>query len=1011
MARAMIVFFSGEGYPARARVNVPASQSFANDALALGQVIGGYRLDKEIGSGGTGRVFEATQLKLSRIAAIKILSADVAREPELVARFYQEARTVNEVRHPNIVDVVDFIEIEEPRCVAYVMELLRGPSLKEVLADRRLSVVQAVNIAIQLADALAAVHAVNVIHRDLKPSNVIVTGSLEGDLSSVPSIKLLELGIAKLPPGGGERPNPSGVILGTPAYVAPEQVGGDPIVPATDVYAIGEILFEMLAGTPLFFGEAIRIMHAKLSQSPPPIALPPETPNLDRLREIIEICVAFDPAARPSAKEIKEKLEACQARPPPQTRLPTFEYVPSLPPNAPHAQPAAREPSLPKRISTLPGPRARSELPRPVIPVERPKRTLRTVLLGFLAFVLLVAWLSGSITALIDALGIMPSIARSPPARRRAPIVNPLETKIAAWRDLPAIDEGATEAALAEARKHQLKDTWSSFVRADQLLRAAIAKEPKSPLLLARWAENVALWKEDMLSKAELEELSQTLEYAAHAGPNEPAVVRAACAVALARGDLSSAQKLAEQAIARDAGDAIAHLFLASAIVNGDAARALIEAEEARRAQPDLRRSDRIVARALANQGHYSAALKQVSRRAAENKDDGVALVLSAALEREVGREADAIATYKRAGALAEDGVLARIRAGEILLQRGEPAQIEPLLKTVAQDAAVIPFLRARAAVMLARAALAAGKMPQAQDLADLAKQIAPDDAHVRHLEAEIAFELGEIARAEAVVDRLMIDHQREPALFVLLARAKKAKVKSEDSAKLLRTAIGLDRSNADLRMIAAAMYLSFGASGQALSLVDEAGGLDPFDRLDPIEADAFPISPVAIAEAQAQIVASSKDEDIRAGANALLGVFHYFHGRNVPAKAHLAQALKADPRHVVALLYDAQIAAEEGATDAGERSIRKLLGERPYLVAAHIVHARLAMARGRLAEAKQALEEARRQQPDQFMVGVEQAALDLKSGDSDAVKRLVAAMKERPYLLRTRRLLFEAGY
>ena len=119
----------------------------------LGEVISGYRLDSVLGKGGMGCVYRATHTKLGRQVAIKILAPSLAAETEYVSRFLHEAKIVNDVRHPNIVDISDFIEIDSPRLVAYVMEFIEGPSLGSVLKSRRLTVRQAVNVSLQLTDA------------------------------------------------------------------------------------------------------------------------------------------------------------------------------------------------------------------------------------------------------------------------------------------------------------------------------------------------------------------------------------------------------------------------------------------------------------------------------------------------------------------------------------------------------------------------------------------------------------------------------------------------------------------------------------------------------------------------------------------------------------------------------------------------------------------------------------------------------------------------------------------
>jgi eukaryotic-like serine/threonine-protein kinase len=210
----------------------------------LGEIIGGYRLERPLGRGGMGSVFAASHVKLGRAAAVKVISGRFANDEGALARFLREAKAVNDVQHPNIVDIFDFVEVDNPRRVACIMEYLDGPSLKEVLLQGALSPRQAVNVTLQLASALEAVHALGIVHLDLKPANIVVIGSLESDLAEVPSVKLLDFGAARVLDGDRTSRSEAGTILGTPAYIAPEQIGGGAAIGANaDVYALAEVLY------------------------------------------------------------------------------------------------------------------------------------------------------------------------------------------------------------------------------------------------------------------------------------------------------------------------------------------------------------------------------------------------------------------------------------------------------------------------------------------------------------------------------------------------------------------------------------------------------------------------------------------------------------------------------------------------------------------------------------------------------------------------------------------------
>jgi serine/threonine protein kinase len=231
----------------------------------VGQEIRGYRIDLLVGQGGMASVYAATHVALGRRAAVKVLAPSLVAEPSYVERLLYEARIANDVRHPNIIDIFDFVELESPRTVACIMELLEGPALSEAIRERPLRPAQAFNVTLQLADALAAVHQRGIVHRDLKPHNVMFVAPPLDDLCHVPAVKLLDFGIAKVPLGiTHSLATLTGQIMGTPAYMAPEQISGAGVEPATDLYALAETLYELLTGRRPYAGTALGIMRDKL---------------------------------------------------------------------------------------------------------------------------------------------------------------------------------------------------------------------------------------------------------------------------------------------------------------------------------------------------------------------------------------------------------------------------------------------------------------------------------------------------------------------------------------------------------------------------------------------------------------------------------------------------------------------------------------------------------------------------------------------------------------------------
>ena len=267
--------------------------------LVPGETIDHYRVIAILGAGGMGEVYQARDEQLGRLVAIKILNSEVTHLAEGRMRFLQEARAASALNHPNIVTVYglglagsrDFIAME---CVA-------GQSLAALIQQQRLSLESILDYAAQLASALEAAHNARIIHRDLKPSNIMVTDS--------GLIKVLDFGLAKLMESVAGPDDATvtlearartevGAVLGTPAYMSPEQLQGKPADARSDIFAFGLVLYEMTVGRQAFTGASrIEMMTAILRDEPPSVAqLRPETPP--HLAGLIRACLAKDPAAR-----------------------------------------------------------------------------------------------------------------------------------------------------------------------------------------------------------------------------------------------------------------------------------------------------------------------------------------------------------------------------------------------------------------------------------------------------------------------------------------------------------------------------------------------------------------------------------------------------------------------------------------------------------------------------------------------------------------------------------------
>ena len=270
--------------------------------LAVGTRLGPYELVSPLGAGGMGEVYRARDTQLNRQVAIKILPELFALDPDRVARFTREAQTLAALNHPNIAHIYG-LEATSGSTRALVMELVDGEDLSVVIARKPVPIADALPIARQIAEALEAAHELGIVHRDLKPANIKVRP--DG------TVKVLDFGLAKAmdpdPVAQGFSPAQSptltargtqlGVIIGTAAYMAPEQAKGRVVDKRADIWAFGVVLYEMLSGRRAFDGDDISTtMAAVLMREPDMTALPAGTP--ERVRNLIARCLVKDPKQR-----------------------------------------------------------------------------------------------------------------------------------------------------------------------------------------------------------------------------------------------------------------------------------------------------------------------------------------------------------------------------------------------------------------------------------------------------------------------------------------------------------------------------------------------------------------------------------------------------------------------------------------------------------------------------------------------------------------------------------------
>jgi eukaryotic-like serine/threonine-protein kinase len=263
---------------------------------------GRYELHALIGEGAFGRVYRGVDRRLDRPVAVKVIKPWWAEDPNWVRSFEREARVLASVNDPGIVQIFDVGSA--PEGIYYVAEMVEGESLVERLRGGPLEPDEARSIAEQLARALASAHVRRVVHRDVKPANVLITDDGR--------VKVADFGVAQLAEGSSE--GVGGTIVGTPRYMAPEQAQGTMVTPATDVYGVGIVLYEMLAGHPPFEGSSpVELAFRHVHDDPPP--LPEHTPPA--LVSIVERALAKDPAERfPDGGAMARALEGAEEREP-----------------------------------------------------------------------------------------------------------------------------------------------------------------------------------------------------------------------------------------------------------------------------------------------------------------------------------------------------------------------------------------------------------------------------------------------------------------------------------------------------------------------------------------------------------------------------------------------------------------------------------------------------------------------------------------------------------------------
>jgi eukaryotic-like serine/threonine-protein kinase len=498
--------------------DVPATRLVQTDQM-LGRTLGGrYRLLEKLGQGGMGSVYKAQHIKMNRLTAVKILTSELAHNRQFVARFEREAEMASQIDHPHAVSIYDFGETDG--LVYLAMEFIDGQPLSAILArERYLPLERVVHLMRQAAEALSAAHQLGIIHRDFKPDNVMVCNK-----PGRPDwVKVVDFGIAKrssIDPAD-QLLTQAGAVLGTPQYMSPEQVAGEPVDARSDLYSLAIVTYELLCGRLPFEGPSTtNVMVKRVMEAPTPLhqRIRPQTALPPGVELVIMRALARNPNERYlSTAQFAAELDNA-ARAPSSGYQQSVRYPVGTTPNLPH--PTVREAMPQTRLQIEQSP---AYVPGLYDRNQHPRRSKKAIILAVLAIVLIPTLLIGAYFA---ARYIRGSRDQNPNSRSNGSRVGNENASI-------AVSEAATPSVSTQERikRSRAAREANDLTTAEQESRAALTSNPNSAPANTEFAE--VLWELERFDEAE-----KYVNAALRIDPNFGPAHQALGAVYYLRGDL-----------------------------------------------------------------------------------------------------------------------------------------------------------------------------------------------------------------------------------------------------------------------------------------------------------------------------------------------------------------------------------------------------------------------------------------------------------------------------------------